>query len=80
MAATGIWWWKYPAASTAHIDSIAVMPFVDETGNAENDLLADGMTESLINSLSRLPNLSVKARYSVFSYKGKTIKSGPHRK
>ena len=73
VAATGFWWWKHSASAAAKIDSIAVMPFVDETGNAENDLLADGMTESLINSLSRLPKLSVKARYSVFSYKGKPI-------
>jgi len=73
VAAGGIWWWKHPTPAAAKIDSIAVMPFVDETGNAENDLLADGMTESLINSLSRLPNLSVKARYSVFSYKGKPM-------
>ena len=73
VAAGAIWQWKHPTPAGAKIDSIAVMPFVDETGNAENDLLADGMTESLINSLSRLPNLSVKARYSVFSYKGKPI-------
>jgi TolB-like protein/DNA-binding winged helix-turn-helix (wHTH) protein len=53
------------------IDSIAVMPFVNESGNAELEYLSDGMTESLINSLSQLPKLNVKARSSVFHYKGK---------
>ncbi len=53
------------------IDSIAVMPFVNESGNPELEYLSDGMTESLINSLSQLPKLNVKARSSVFRYKGK---------
>jgi len=53
------------------IESIAVMPFVNEGGNSETEYLSDGMTESLINGLSQLPNLSVKARSSVFRYKGK---------
>ena len=55
------------------IESIAVMPFVNEGGNAELEYLSDGMTETLINSLSQIPNLSVKARSSVFRYKGKDI-------
>ncbi len=55
------------------IQSIAVMPFVNEGGNADVEYLSDGMTETLINSLSQLPNLSVKARSSVFRYKGKDI-------
>lgn len=59
---------KGPAAS---IQSVAVMPFVNESGNADVEYLSDGMTESLINSLSQLPNLSVKARSTVFHYKGK---------
>ena len=55
------------------IESIAVMPFVNESGNADIEYLSDGMTETLINSLSQIPNLSVKARSSVFRYKGKEI-------
>jgi TolB-like protein/DNA-binding winged helix-turn-helix (wHTH) protein len=51
------------------IDSIAVMPFENE--NEELEYLADGMTETLIESLSKLPNLNVKSRSSVFRYKGK---------
>ncbi len=62
------------ARSTAlTIESIAVMPFVNESGNADLEYLSDGMTETLINSLSQIPNLSVKARSSVFRYKGKEI-------
>jgi TolB-like protein len=57
--------------STAQIESIAVMPFLNESGNAELEYLSDGMTETLISSLSQLPNLNVKARSSVFRYKGK---------
>jgi len=57
----------------AAIQSIAVMPFVNEGGNAEVDYLADGMTETLISSLSQLPHLNVKARSSVFRYKGKEM-------
>ena len=55
------------------ISSIAVMPFVNESGNPDVEYLSDGMTETLINSLSQIPNLSVKARSSVFRYKGKEI-------
>ena len=55
------------------ISSIAVMPFVNESGNADLEYLSDGMTETLINSLSQIPNLSVKARSSVFRYKGKDL-------
>ena len=53
------------------IESIAVMPFVNESGNQDVEYLTDGMTETLIKSLSSLPNLNVKPRSSVFRYKGK---------
>ncbi|HVQ37219.1 MAG TPA: tetratricopeptide repeat protein, partial [Pyrinomonadaceae bacterium] len=55
------------------IESIAVLPFVNEGGNSEVEYLSDGMTDTLINSLSQLPNMSVKARTSVFRYKGKDV-------
>jgi TolB-like protein len=51
------------------------MPFVNESGNSDVEYLSDGMPETLINSLSQLPNLSVKARSSVFRYKGKETNS-----
>ena len=65
----------FSSANNKAIESIAVMPFVNDSGNAEFDYLSDGMTETLIGSLSQLPKLSVKARSSVFRYKGKDINS-----
>jgi TolB-like protein/Tfp pilus assembly protein PilF len=59
------------AASSATITSIAVMPFKNESGNAEVEYLSDGMTESLINKLSQLPQLKVIARNSTFEFKTK---------
>jgi TolB-like protein len=63
----------YSRSSGRQIDSIAVMPFVNTGGNPEMEYLSDGITESLINSLSQIPVLSVKARSSVFTYKGKDV-------
>ncbi|MSO30380.1 MAG: hypothetical protein EXQ48_05460 [Acidobacteria bacterium] len=53
------------------VDSIAVLLFVNASDNADVDYLSDGITESLINSLSQLPNLAVRSRTSVFRYKGR---------
>ncbi|MBA2731692.1 MAG: protein kinase [Acidobacteria bacterium] len=69
----GYWFLSNRGASTKQIELIAVLPFINESGNADVEYLSDGMTESLINSLSQLPNLSVKARSTVFRYKGKEI-------
>ncbi len=66
----GFFGYRYFTA-TKQIESIAVMPFVNESGNADVEYLSDGMTETLISSLSQLPNLNVKPRSSVFRYKGK---------
>jgi TolB-like protein/Tfp pilus assembly protein PilF len=60
-------------SATAQIQSVAVLPFQNASGNSDIEYLSDGMTETLINSLSQLPNLSVKARSSVFRYKGKEV-------
>jgi serine/threonine protein kinase/tetratricopeptide (TPR) repeat protein len=75
LAAIGFGYWSYTrrASNAAPIESLAVLPFVNESGNAEVEYLSDGITESLINSLSQLPKLSVKARSSVFRYKGKEV-------
>ena len=67
------WYWSTRGAGETQIDSIAVLPFVNESGNPDVEYLSDGMTESLINSLTNVPNLSVKARNSVFRYKGANI-------
>ena len=61
--------------SNATFQSVAVLPFVNESGNADVEYLSDGMTESLISSLSQIPKLNVKARSSVFRYKGKDTKA-----
>jgi len=53
------------------IDSIAVLPFVNANADPSIDYLSDGIPESIINSLSQLPNLKVMSRNSVFQYKGK---------
>ncbi len=55
------------------IDSLAVLPLVNAGGDPETEYLSDGITESLINSLSRLPDLRVMARSTVFRYKGKEV-------
>jgi len=67
------WSLVHRSSSSTQIESIAVLPFVNASGSPDVDYLSDGMTESLINSLSQLPHLSVKARSSVFRYKGKEV-------
>jgi serine/threonine protein kinase/tetratricopeptide (TPR) repeat protein len=53
------------------IDSVAVLPFVNATGDPANEYLSDGLTESLISALSQLQELKVMARSTVFRFKGK---------
>jgi TolB-like protein/DNA-binding winged helix-turn-helix (wHTH) protein/Tfp pilus assembly protein PilF len=53
------------------IGSIAVLPFVNPNNDPNIEYLSDGIPESIINSLSQLPNLKVMSRNSVFHYKGK---------
>jgi serine/threonine protein kinase/tetratricopeptide (TPR) repeat protein len=52
------------------IDSIAILPLINTGGDPNTEYLSDGITESIINSLSRLPRLRVMARSTVFRYKG----------
>lgn len=54
-------------------DSIAVLPFANGGGDAGTDYLSDGFTESLIDNLTRIPQLKVRSRNSVFHYKGKDV-------
>ena len=70
IAAAGIWYWRAKAGAS-QIESIAVLPFATVGGNADTDLLSDGLTESLMASLAHVPELKVKSRNSVFRYKGK---------
>jgi eukaryotic-like serine/threonine-protein kinase len=59
------------SSTTKKIDSIAVLPFVNATTDANNEYLSDGLTESLIGTLSQVPDLKVMARSTVFRFKGK---------
>jgi serine/threonine-protein kinase len=68
-----LWYFRNRSANAAQIESIAVLPFVNESGSSDVEYLSDGMTESLINNLSQLPKLNVKARSTVFRYKGKAV-------
>jgi eukaryotic-like serine/threonine-protein kinase len=52
------------------VTSIAVLPFVNATADPSNEYLSDGLTESLIGTLSQLPNFKVMARSTVFRFKG----------
>ncbi|HEV2521781.1 MAG TPA: protein kinase, partial [Candidatus Acidoferrales bacterium] len=60
-----------PPSRAEAIDSVAVLPFVNASADPDTEYLSDGITESLINSLSRLPNLKVMSRDSAFRFKGK---------
>ena len=56
--------------------SIAVLPFINISADAEQEYFVDGMTEDLITDLSKLSGLFVVARNSVFTYKGRAVKVG----
>jgi len=84
LVALGIgWWWttqprRSPTSpappSTGHsVDqkSIAVLPFVNMSADKNDEYLSDGMTEELINVLSKMPGLRVPGRTSCFAFKGK---------
>jgi serine/threonine-protein kinase len=59
--------------SAASIDSLAVLPFVNAGGDPETEYLSDGLTESLINRLSQIPNLRVVPRSVAFRHKGPDV-------
>jgi len=65
------WFYKSRANGGEAIDSVAVLPFVNASADPNAEYLSDGITESLINSLSTLPHLRVMSRDSAFMFKGK---------
>lgn len=72
LAISGILFYlKFHSSSAIH--SIAVLPFVNKSGDEKIEYLIDGITDSTINNLSQLGQIRVIARPTVFSYKGKTI-------
>jgi serine/threonine protein kinase/tetratricopeptide (TPR) repeat protein len=68
----GAYRWFSPSSGSS-VDSLAVLPFTNVTADPNTEYLSDGITESLIGSLSQLPNLTVRPRSSVFRYKSKDV-------
>jgi serine/threonine protein kinase/tetratricopeptide (TPR) repeat protein len=69
-AVTATYFLRKPAGDKK-ISSLAVLPFVNATTDPNNEYLSDGLTDSLISTLSQLPGLKVMARSTVFRFKGK---------
>jgi TolB-like protein/Tfp pilus assembly protein PilF len=72
LIAAGVYLWR-GHSSSQEISSIAVLPFVNASNDSNSEYLSDGLTESLINNLSQVPNLAVMSRSAVFRYKGKDV-------
>ncbi len=70
-AVFGIRSYLHAKSTEVAVESIAVIPFVNESKDANAEWISDGLTESIINNLTQLPNLKVIARSSVFRYKGR---------
>ena len=62
-----------PNAQVAALPSIAVLPFVNVSGNPDDEYLADGIAEEVLNSLARLRTMHVAARTSSFAFRGESI-------
>jgi len=76
--ALGLFWREIPAVLTPTeepdpANMLAVLPFINLTGDLANDYIGDGLAEELVHRLSRVPGLRVAARGSAFSYKGKDV-------
>ncbi len=74
--AAGAWWTnslpRGANTSAAARKSVAVLPFVNMSSDAENEYFSDGITEDLITALSKLSGLQVAARTSSFAFKGRS--------
>jgi eukaryotic-like serine/threonine-protein kinase len=68
-----VWGWRWFSERDNAIDSVAVLPFANVGNESQLEYLPDGLTESLIDSLSQLPALRVSARNTVASYKGREV-------
>jgi serine/threonine protein kinase/tetratricopeptide (TPR) repeat protein len=68
--AAGAIYLKY---SRPAINSVAILPFVNDSNDPNAEYLSDGITESIINSLSQLPSLKVMSRDAVFRFKGRNV-------
>src|SRR5256714_4081778 len=72
-AIAGLAYFYFVRGGKVAINSVAVLPFVNVTKDPDAEYLSDGISESLINNLSQLPQLKVIARSSAFKYKGKEV-------
>ena len=63
----------YYSRATPAISSVAILPFVNDTKDPNAEYLSDGITESIINSLSQLPNLRVMSRNATFRFKSSNM-------
>jgi serine/threonine protein kinase/tetratricopeptide (TPR) repeat protein len=66
-------WFYLASRRDTQIHSIAILPFVNASGDPNSDYLSDGITEDIINSLSQLPRLRVVPRATVFRYKSQGV-------
>jgi len=71
--AFGIRSYLHASGTEVAVESIAVIPFVNQNKDPNDEWISDGLTESIINNLTQLPNLKVIARSSVFRYKGQDM-------
>ncbi len=82
--ALGVWQWQSPPHDTPIADpsipqppplsemkSVAVLPFVNMSGDPANEYFSDGITDGIVNAIAHVPHLRVAARTSSFAYKGK---------
>lgn len=69
----GLAWLYWPSVPSERIDSLAVLPFENGSADPDAEYFTDGVTESIIMSLSQLPDVKVIARTSAFRYKGQTV-------
>jgi eukaryotic-like serine/threonine-protein kinase len=67
----GVAWPRKAPAADANLSSIAVLPFADRSANASDAHLGDGIAETLISALAKVPELEVAARTSAFSFRGR---------
>src|SRR6185369_2761497 len=73
VAIVGLSLYLHARETELRIESIAILPFINQNNDPNTEYLSDGIPESIINSLSQLPKLKVMSRNSVFHYKGKDV-------
>ena len=71
LAVAGRHFWQEMQLKT--MDSVAVLPIVNATGDPNSEYLSEGITQDLVSTLSKIPNLKVVSLASAYRYKGKTI-------